>query len=239
MNPSLWYELTFGLDPKYTYVTLLLLSIAGPFLLSFDKKVAFYQDWKYIALPTFWVSLAYILWDIAFTQIGVWKFNRAYLLDIFLSNLPLEEYGFFIVVPYASAFVYACLKAYFPLIPHRYNRIASSSIIALSVMMLVIAPFKWYTSTTFLLLIISIFYWEFIRTSNIHQYLYLAWIVCILPMSYVNGVLTGKPVLIYNDLDNCQFRLGTIPFEDFFYHLLYMIWMINGYHRQKTKANAQ
>jgi len=47
-----------------------------------------------------------------------------------------------------------------------------------------------------------------------------------LPMSYVNGVLTGKPILIYNDLENCKIRIGTIPLEDFFYHLLYMLMMV-------------
>jgi len=45
-------------------------------------------------------------------------------------------------------------------------------------------------------------------------------------MSFVNGVLIGKPILIYNDSENCTLRIGTIPLEDFFYHLLYMVIMI-------------
>jgi lycopene cyclase domain-containing protein len=46
-------------------------------------------------------------------------------------------------------------------------------------------------------------------------------------MAYVNGVLTSKPVLIYNDLQNMGIRIGTIPLEDFFYNFLYMLWSIS------------
>jgi lycopene cyclase domain-containing protein len=48
-------------------------------------------------------------------------------------------------------------------------------------------------------------------------------------MAYVNGVLTSKPVLIYNDAQNLGIRIGTIPLEDFFYNMVYMLWMITVY----------
>jgi len=229
----LWYELSFGCNPAYTYVVLLVLSLLGPLLMSFDKKVAFYKDWKHLFRPTLLISAIYIVWDIAFTKMGVWQFNKTYLLGTFFSELPIEEYGFFLVVPYASAFVYACLQAYIPNLTSNYNRLFSAGIILISLIAMALAPWRWYTWTTFLLLILSIVYWEFVQKSNNHQYLYMAWIICLIPMSYVNGVLTAKPVLIYNDFENCQIRIGTIPFEDFFYHLLYMVWMINLYQKNK------
>jgi lycopene cyclase domain-containing protein len=54
-------------------------------------------------------------------------------------------------------------------------------------------------------------------------YFYLAWIICIVPMLIVNGVLTSLPVVWYNDTQNLGFRVGTIPFEDFFYNMLCML----------------
>jgi lycopene cyclase domain-containing protein len=32
-----------------------------------------------------------------------------------------------------------------------------------------------------------------------------------------NGYLTGRPIVLYNPQEFLGFRLGTIPFEDFFY----------------------
>lgn len=236
MSQNLGYEISFGLGAEYTYVTLLLISIIGPLMLSFDKKVAFYKEWKYLYIPVFFVSLAYIVWDILFTRMGIWEFNKDYLLKVFISELPLEEYGFFIVVPYASAFVYACIRAYFPGITRNYNKQLSATVIFISILIMSIEPFAWYTWTTLGLLVISLLYWDFYIQSTITNYLLLAWLLCAIPMLYVNGVLTGKPVLIYNNAENCGIRIGTIPLEDFFYHLLYMVWMLNLYEKLRTKT---
>jgi lycopene cyclase domain-containing protein len=54
-------------------------------------------------------------------------------------------------------------------------------------------------------------------------------------MAFVNGILTGNPVLIYDDAENLGIRIGTIPFEDFFYNLLYMTWMISLYEWYKLR----
>ena len=225
----MWYEITFGLSPKYTYLTLLFLSITGPFLLSFDKKVAFYKTWKTLVLPIVVASFIYLVWDIIFTEIGVWKFNPAYLLGINIFNLPIEEYGFFIVVPYASAFIYACIKAYSPQInttayPNA-SRFISIVLIAIAFSSIVYKPTHLYTIITFGLLILGILYLEVTKREYLLR-IYVSWAICLIPMSYVNGVLTGKPVLIYNNLENLGIRVGTIPFEDFFYHLFYMIILI-------------
>jgi lycopene cyclase domain-containing protein len=62
-----------------------------------------------------------------------------------------------------------------------------------------------------------------------------AWTVALIPMAFVNGILTGNPVLIYDDAENLGIRIGTIPFEDFFYNLLYMTWMISLYEWYKLR----
>ena len=57
-------------------------------------------------------------------------------------------------------------------------------------------------------------------------------------MAVVNGLLTGLPVLIYNNLENLKIRVGTIPFEDFFYHLVYMLLMILIYEKISRKEKT-
>ena len=62
-----------------------------------------------------------------------------------------------------------------------------------------------------------------------------AWAVALIPMAFVNGILTGNPVLIYDNAENLGIRIGTIPLEDFFYNLLYMTWMISLYEWYKIR----
>ena len=90
-----------------TYLFLNLITIAGPLALSFDKKVAFYKNWKQFALAMLTTTTIYIVWDIWFTKINVWLFNPQFLYGKWFANLPLEEYIFFIIIPYACLFIYA------------------------------------------------------------------------------------------------------------------------------------
>ena len=102
------------MNPHFTYFLILAASLAGPLALSFDKKVAFYKNWKYLFPAMIIPAMLYIVWDIYFTSKGVWSFNPAYITGIKLYNLPLEEVLFFFIVPYCCLFIYACIRAYFP-----------------------------------------------------------------------------------------------------------------------------
>lgn len=93
------------------YAWLMLLSFIGPFILSFDKKVAFYKYWPGLFLGIGINALLFISWDYWFTYTGVWSFSDIYTFPQRLLMLPLEEWSFFIVVPYASVFIYALKQA--------------------------------------------------------------------------------------------------------------------------------
>ncbi len=225
------------MENRYTYLFLNLVTILGPLTLSFDKKVAFYKSIPFFLKSMLVTSSLYLIWDILFTEFGVWKFNTPYLIDTFVINLPIEEYIFFLVVPYACLFIYECLKAYFPHVNiHANYGWIGISILSLAMSILFISQI--YTLLTFgfiLVTLLAIYKFERTLFNKISNHLLLAWIVALIPMAYVNGVLTSKPVLIYNDLENCNLRIGTIPFEDFFYNLLYMLWMIVLFEKYKSK----
>ena len=212
----------------------------GPLFLSFDKKVAFYKDWKFFILAMLPTSLAYIIWDIIATHTLVWKFNPQYLLGINIINLPIEEYMFFIVVPYACLFIYACLKAYWPKWhSHNLNNITLFGIILLSAICIIKNPSHAYTSSTFGLLSVTYCILLFTKYNHHLTHLIISWAIALLPMAFVNGILTGNPVLIYDNTENLGIRIGTIPFEDFFYNLLYMTWMITLFEIFKGKSLKQ
>lgn len=210
---------------RYPYLYLDLFTIAGPLALSFDKKIAFWRRWPALLAGILVANLVFIPWDMAKTAAGVWWFNPDYLLGIYIGNLPLEEWLFFWVVPYATVFIYACWRGYFPRPwPERTLQAITILLFAFCVVMAIAFHDRWYTLTTFsLLAIMLVIHYQWLGTRHL-TYIYIGWIITLAPFFFVNGVLTALPVVLYNDAENLGFRLGTIPFEDGFYgFLLYLI----------------
>lgn len=207
-----------------TYLWLNIIALAFPLVLSFDKKVAFWKKWKYF-LPAMLISGAiFIIWDIWFTRIGVWSFNAEYLTGIYLFNLPVEEWLFFFTIPYACVFIYECIKCWFDVNMGK-NLVRNLSLV-LSLGFLLLALLyanRLYTLITFsglsLFLVLHLYLFR-------HKYLrnfYPAYALAVLPFFFINGILTAYPVVQYNDLENLSLRIGSIPFEDFFYGMLLIL----------------
>ena len=169
----------------------------------------------------------FIVWDIWFTQLGVWSFNPKYLLGIYLFNLPVEEWLFFVTIPYACTFLYECIRCWFSTKLKR--RTARYLSVGLSTFFLLIGftqMDQYYTAITFLLLGVFFMVQFLLFKEQILRNFIPAFAIALLPFFMVNGVLTANPVVIYNDLENFGFRLFTIPVEDVFYGMLLILMNI-------------
>jgi lycopene cyclase domain-containing protein len=95
---------------KAEYFIVLFVSLAGPFFLSFSKKMDF---WKYPArlLLAILIPFAvFVLWDIIVTARGHWSFNPNYTVGLKIVNLPIEEVLFFIIIPFCGLFTWESVK---------------------------------------------------------------------------------------------------------------------------------
>lgn len=208
---------------KYTYLILDLFTLASTLALSFDKKVAFYKQWFFLFPGILLGMLVFIPWDIAFTINGIWGFNPTYLTGFYLWHLPIEEWLFFIAVPYASVFIYACLEAYFGNPFQKLNHFIWWFWLGVSILGLALGMGRLYPSITFILLILGLVLHRWIWGTQFMGKLGLMWLVHLLPFFTVNGVLTSLPIVWYNDKENLGIRLGSVPFEDAFYSLLLLL----------------
>lgn len=210
----------------------MLFSFAGPLLLSFDKKVAFYKKWPLFLPGMPLTAFLFLIWDYIFTEKGVWGFNPDYLLGVWVGNLPLEEIMFFFVVPFACVFIYECVLKY-GIYPQ--NPKIGRNFLLLVALLLLVAAFanSTRTYTFFNFLFCSLFIFFVLRFSKsipplqLNAFL-IAYLISLGPFLLVNGVLTAMPIVWYNPQENLGIRLGTIPIEDTFYGLLLMlmnVWM--------------
>jgi lycopene cyclase domain-containing protein len=223
----------------YTYFIILAASLAGPLALSFDKKVAFYKNWKYLFPAMIIPALLYIVWDFYFTAKGVWSFNENYITGTKLYNLPLEEVLFFFIVPYCCLFIYECICSYFQRALHILW--ADKLLLALAVVLFITGIInynKYYTGWTFIFTSIFITALHFINKKikifNAGLFV-VSYAVMLIPFLIVNGFLTAIPVVLYNDAENLGIRIYTIPFEDIFYGMLLILMNVVTYELLKNK----
>jgi lycopene cyclase domain-containing protein len=221
----------------FTYLILLVGSISAPLFLSFDKKVQYVKNLKYILPAIFITAIVFWVWDIGFTQAGVWSFNREFTLGINLAGMPLEEWLFFIVVPYCCLFIYEVLKFY--LNKQEYPALFQALSLFLVVGFALMAYFFRQLGYTFVASLFSALYLGFTVFSgkfkpHITKF-YFAYFVSIVPFMVVNGTLTSLPVVEYNPAHILNIRVVDIPIEDFSYLFLMLLMSITIYEALKER----
>ncbi|MGM0377690.1 MAG: lycopene cyclase domain-containing protein [Bacteroidota bacterium] len=208
-----------------TYFIINIFTIIIPFIFSFDKKVAFYKTWPAFFPALLITGLFFIGWDIIFTHYGVWGFNEIHLQGIHLAGLPVEEWLFFVTIPYAVVFTHQVLNVWFPMNTH--SEMQRTISYALMIIMLSGTFFfydRLYSVVVFSLSAIFILITEwFVRASWLLHF-YRTFLIILFPFFIVNGILTGtwlnEPVVWYNNAMNTGIRLSTIPVEDIAYGFL-------------------
>lgn len=230
------YLFEFG-ETHWWYLSINIGTLFFPFVLSFDRRVAFYKDWRAVFRSIFLVGLFFLAWDIYFTKIGVWGFNPTYYHIVFL-ELPLGEWCFFLTVPYACIFIHSCLKAYVTKdIFKKADKYLTPLLILFFVVVGILGAFKAYTNWTFLLSA-GFLFWHYCYIPNTYRTrFYLTFLVSLVPFILVNGILTGgfnqAPVVLYNNAHNLTSVLGSrfvsIPFDDFFYCFLLLMGNVTLY----------
>ncbi|WP_248723641.1 lycopene cyclase domain-containing protein [Seonamhaeicola sp. ML3] len=227
---------------NYLYLLLNLGSISVPFLFSFHPKLKFYSFWKSLFISMGITMLIFIPWDIIFTVNGFWGFNSKYLLGVTIFNLPLEEWLFFICIPYACVFTHFALLYYFPnmKLSSGFTKLISYILILLFAVLVIYNFDKWYTLINYSLALVLTFLCVTKKPELLSSF-FLTFLVMLIPFFIVNGILTGSfiedQVVWYNDYENLGIRLFTIPIEDSIYAfslILMHLFLMSFLHKPKT-----
>ena len=206
----------------YTYALILFFTIIICFIASFDKRILFNHYFGSFLKASILVAVPFIVWDIWFTAHGVWWFNTDYTLGINIAGLPLEEWLFFICIPFSSVFTYFCLDKFFEL---KWLKGLNNSIVFVTVivcaLMALLHNDKIYTLVTAIVTLLTVIYLHFIAKVEWIGKASFVFTVLMLGFFPVNGVLTGtgleSPIVNYNPENFLGIRMLTIPVEDAVY----------------------
>lgn len=207
---------------KNLYFLLVFFSALFPFLLSFYSGSEYFKVFKKKIPYIVFVGFLFIIHDMYFTSIGVWSFNSRYLLGYNIFNLPIEEWLFFICIPFASLFMHSTKETFHPkwVLSLYLTRLIGCALIVSLSLISILSIDNIYTLHSFglaaLLIVIGLIY----KISALQSF-FVSYLFILLPFLIVNGILTGAiitdEVVWYDNSQNLGLRIGTIPVEDIFY----------------------
>jgi lycopene cyclase domain-containing protein len=146
------------------------------------------------------------------------------MLDFRLLKLPLEEWLFFVTVPYACLFVREVLKL---IVKNHIVRglewVRAGMFALLPIGILVFQSGKEYTGLVLIAFGAVAFLDRQLRTNTLLQTRTYVFLASVIGFTFIfNMYLTARPLLIYAANYQLDFRIITIPIEDFGYGLTHI-----------------
>ncbi|NNC82922.1 MAG: lycopene cyclase domain-containing protein [Flavobacteriales bacterium] len=222
-----------------TYLWLDLGALLVPLLFTFHPKIRFDKEWRFYIPAILLSMMIYIVWDVWFTVSGVWGFNDAYLIGWDILHLPVEEWLFFICIPYACLFTHHCMGRLLPemRLPQSTTAYINIGLILTWVVLTIIHYDRLYTLVNYTWAIIVTGIALRYHLESLSRFL-TTYLVILAPFFLVNGILTGalypEPIVWYDNTENMGKRF-LMPLEDYTYAytmLLVPIMLVDRFKRR-------
>ena len=228
----------------FTYALVLFFTVIICFIASFDRRIQFNREFSAFLKAAVCVAIPFVAWDIWFTAHGVWWFDTQYTLGITLAGLPLEEWLFFICIPFSCVFTYVCFEKFFNLSGWTAlnNLIVFATVVGCCVIALLHHD-KMYTLITAIVTLATVLYLHFVAQVDWIGKASMVFTVLMLGFFPVNGVLTGtgipSPIVNYNPEEFMGIRMLTIPVEDAVYGYTQFLLVLHFFFYFQKKAQKQ
>jgi lycopene cyclase domain-containing protein len=200
------------------YLLFNIIVLIGPVVFSFDQRVYYFRFWPVAFLSIALVMIPFLAWDIWVNE-SHWFFHQSHTLPFRLWNLPVEEWLFFISVPFTSLFIWQIIvtfkkEVYLDNKYLRYLMLLSGFLFSF----IFFFKGKIYTGLVILSLSLTIGLDLVLKTNLLAQKRTVLFLTVITVLIFIfNGYLTARPVIYYGSTYNCNIKIWTIPIEDFGY----------------------
>jgi lycopene cyclase domain-containing protein len=93
-----------------TYLLVLAGCLLGTLPLELVLHVGVYRQWRRLLLTLMPVAAVFVTWDVLAVRAHHWTFDPEQVLPPRVLGLPLEELGFFVVVPLCSVLGFEAVR---------------------------------------------------------------------------------------------------------------------------------
>ncbi|MGB5530507.1 MAG: lycopene cyclase domain-containing protein [Ignavibacteriaceae bacterium] len=209
---------------NYEYLIFNAIVISGPAFFGSLKCCYIWNHLKPMLIAITIPAIPFLLWDVFVTGTH-WHFNPEYVSGIKIINLPIEEILFFITVPFACLFTWEMIirRANEKQINMQWLRLLLYLALPAGIYFFSIG--KQYTGLTLSFIFLANLVDRFLKTNLLFDRRFYFYLLLIVIFTLIfNGYLTWRPVVTYGVGYQLDFRIITIPVEDFFYGIS-LLWM--------------
>ena len=222
---------------NFEYLIFNAVVISGPAFFGSQKCCYIWDRWKQILIAVAIPAIPFLLWDALVTG-AHWNFNPEYVSRIKIINLPIEEILFFITVPFACLFTWEMIirRAKEKQIDTHWLRLLLYLSLPAGIYFFSIG--KQYTGLTLSFLFLANLVDQFLKTNLLFDRRFYFYLLLIVIFTLIfNGYLTWRPVVTYGVDYQLDFRIITIPVEDFFYGIS-LLWMNTSLYKSLLRKNG-
>ena len=95
---------------SWSYVAMLVFCLIGTIPLELVFGLGVLRQVRRLALTIVLAAGPFLLWDLWATEAGHWRFDPEQTLPWRVAGIPLEEVGFFVVIPLAAILTYEAVR---------------------------------------------------------------------------------------------------------------------------------
>ena len=220
-----------------TYLLLLLIFMILPGFITLQKKVRITLNIRFLIPAILFTGVIFIIWDIRFTELGIWNFNPDFLTGYEILKLPIEEWLAFIVIPLSAAIIFEYVKIIF----HKFEK--ANLFLSISLILVIVCGIiafvhrqKLYTFFTFFLLVIYFGYIIFRNKFKKHYTkFYISYFISLVPYFLFSEILNALPVKSYDFNHVLNISVLAVPVENMGYYFLMFLMVITIYENLKER----
>jgi lycopene cyclase domain-containing protein len=203
---------------KTEYLIFNIVVFTGPLLFGAMRPFYFINRWKYTIVPILIPAIFFLIWD-SIVANSHWHFNDKYVLGITFFNLPIEEILFFISVPFACLFTWEMIIRRSEVKELIWiNKIRHYLYLFIPIGIWFFISGKHYTGLAISFLGLAVLLDQLLNANIILQKRFYFYLLLVILFTLIfNGYLTWRPVVNYGVQYQLNFRIFTIPIEDFVY----------------------
>ncbi|UCH66177.1 MAG: lycopene cyclase domain-containing protein [Ignavibacterium sp.] len=209
---------------NFEYLIFNAVVVGGPTLFGSLNCCYIWNHWKQMLIAIVIPAIPFLLWDALVTGTH-WNFNPKYVSGIKIINLPIEEILFFITIPFACLFTWEMIIRRMDEKTINVTWLRMLLYLTLPAGIYFFSIGKQYTGLTLTFLFIANLLDQLLKTNLLYDKRFYFYLLLIVIFTLIfNGYLTWRPVVTYGVEYQLDFRIITIPIEDFFYgiSLLFM-----------------